>query len=150
MDQKQRMHEIVESFREVKRAYYQLLSKQAEPFGITGIQFMTLKRIQDNPQIGVTELADQMRMGNSTVSGVIDRLVKAGLVIRGRLDNDRRSVALQITDKGLEVYRKTDLEYTKAIANVLETAEKDIDHMLQTHRKIMASLEKVREETYEP
>ncbi|GJM80224.1 MAG: MarR family transcriptional regulator [Paenibacillus sp.] len=150
MDQKQRMHDIVESFREVKRAFYQLLSKQAEPFGITGIQFMTLKRIQNNPQIGVTELADQLRMGNSTVSGVVDRLVKAGLVVRERLDEDRRSVVLQITDKGMEVYRQTDLEYTKAITSVLETAEKDIDHMLQTHHKIIASLEKVREETYEP
>ncbi|MGP0583591.1 MarR family winged helix-turn-helix transcriptional regulator [Paenibacillus timonensis] len=150
MDQKQRMHEIVESFREVKRAFYQLLSKQAEPFGITGIQFMALKRIQNNPQIGVTELADQMRMGNSTVSGVIDRLVKAGLVVRARLDSDRRSVALQITDKGMEVYQLTDLEYTKAITTVLETSGRDIDHMLQTHHKIIESLEKVREETNEP
>lgn len=150
MDQKQRMHEIVESFREVKRAFYQLLSKQAEPFGITGIQFMALKRIQDNPQIGVTELADQMRMGNSTVSGVIDRLVKAGLVVRARLDSDRRSVALQITDKGIEVYQLTDLEYTKAITTVLESSGRDIDHMLQTHHKIIESLEKVREETNEP
>ncbi|MCK8487647.1 MarR family transcriptional regulator [Paenibacillus sp. MBLB2552] len=150
MDQKQRMHEIVESFREVKRAFYQLLSKQAEPFGITGIQFMVLKRIQNNPQIGVTELADQMRMGNSTVSGVIDRLVKAGLVVRARLDSDRRSVALQITDKGMEVYQLTDLEYTKAITTVLETSGRDIDHMLQTHHKIIESLEKVREETNEP
>lgn len=57
---------------------------------------------------------------------------------------------MQITDKGMEVYRQTDLEYTKAITSVLETAEKDIDHMLQTHHKIIASLEKVREETYEP
>ncbi|MBW4840495.1 MAG: MarR family transcriptional regulator [Paenibacillaceae bacterium] len=144
------MHEIVESFREVKRAFYQLLSKQAEPFGITGIQFMVLKRIQNNPQIGVTELADQMRMGNSTVSGVIDRLVKAGLVVRARLDSDRRSVALQITDKGMEIYRLTDFEYTRAISTVLETSKKDIDHMLQTHDKIIQSLEKVREETYEP
>ncbi|MNO13224.1 Organic hydroperoxide resistance transcriptional regulator [compost metagenome] len=150
MDQKQRMHEIVESFREVKRAFYQLLSKQAEPFGITGIQFMVLKRIQNNPQIGVTELADQMRMGNSTVSGVIDRLVKAGLVVRARLDSDRRSVALQITYKGMEVYQLTDLEYTKAITTVLETSGRDIDHMLQTHHKIIESLEKVREETHEP
>lgn len=150
MDQKQRMHEIVESFREVKRAFYQLLSKQAEPFGITGIQFMALKRIQNNPQIGVTELADQMRMGNSTVSGVIDRLVKAGLVVRARLDSDRRSVALQITDKGMEVYQLTDLEYTKSITTVLETSGRDIDHMLQTHHKIIESLEKVREETNEP
>lgn len=148
MDQKQRMHEIVESFREVKRAFYQLLSKQAEPFGITGIQFMALKRIQNNPHIGVTELADQMRMGNSTVSGVIDRLVKAGLVVRERLDSDRRSVVLQITDKGMEIYQQTDLEYTRTISIVLEAAEKDIDHMLQTHHKIIASLEKVREETY--
>ncbi|MCH1639296.1 MarR family transcriptional regulator [Paenibacillus timonensis] len=150
MDQKQRMHDIVESFREVKRAFYHLLSKQAEPFGITGIQFMTLKRIQNNPHIGITELADQMRMGNSTVSGVIDRLVKAGLVVRERLDIDRRSVVLQITDKGMEVYQQTDLEYTKAISIVLASAEKDIDHMLQTHHKIIASLEKAREETYEP
>ncbi|MEG6587736.1 MarR family winged helix-turn-helix transcriptional regulator [Paenibacillus barengoltzii] len=149
MDQKQRMHEIVESFREVKKAFYQLLSKQAEPFGITGIQFMALKRIHQHPHIGVTELAEQMRLGNSTVSGVIDRLVKAGLVERGRVDSDRRNVFLEITDKGMEVYRKTDFEYTRAFSAVLEAAGEDIDQMLQTHRKIIASLEKVREETYE-
>ncbi len=149
MDQKQRMHEIVESFREVKKAFYQLLSKQADKYGITGIQFKALKTIQDNPQIGITELADLMRLGNSTASGVIDRLVKAGLVERKRLESDRRSVSLEVTEQGKEVYRLTDLQYSKAIAAVLENSEEDFEHLLQTHRKIITSLEKVREETNE-
>ncbi|MGG6311301.1 MarR family winged helix-turn-helix transcriptional regulator [Paenibacillus macerans] len=138
----------MESFREVKRAFYRLLSKQAEGFGITGIQFMALKTIEANPQTGVTELADLLRMGNSTVSGIVDRLVKAGLVERKRLDTDRRNVILKITDQGREIYRLIDIRYTKVISIVLE-AEEDIDHLLLTHRKIIASLEKVREETYE-
>lgn len=145
MDQKQRMHEIVESFREVKKAFYQLLSQQADIYGITGIQFMALKAIQNNPQIGVTELADVLRLGNSTVSGVIDRLEKASLVVRKRSDSDRRSVTLEITEKGREIYLQTDQKYSEVIFGVLNTAEEDIDHLLITHRKIIESLEKARE-----
>ncbi|MFD1178046.1 MarR family winged helix-turn-helix transcriptional regulator [Paenibacillus puldeungensis] len=145
MDQKQRMHEIVESFREVKKAFYQLLSQQADIYGITGIQFMALKAIQNNPQIGVTELADVLRLGNSTVSGVIDRLEKANLVVRKRSDSDRRSVTLEITEKGREIYLQTDQKYSEVISGVLNTAEEDIEHLLITHRKIIESLEKARE-----
>ncbi|WP_410769340.1 MarR family winged helix-turn-helix transcriptional regulator [Fontibacillus sp. BL9] len=145
MDQKELIHEIVESFREIKKASYQLLSLQADSIGITGIQYMALKTILRQPGIAMSELAESMRLGNSTVSGVIDRLVKAELVERRRLVSDRRSITLHLTAKGREVEHQTDLKYTESISRVLELPEEEIFQMLETHKKIIDIIIKVRE-----
>lgn len=146
LGQKNNMHDIVESFRAVKKAFYQLLNQQAEQFGITGIQFYALKILFKEPQIGVTDLAEKMRLGNSTVSGVVDRLVKAELVERHRSAADRRSVTLSLTEKGKEVHDQTDVKYTEILSIILKMNEDDISHMLDTHQKIIQSLEKARED----
>lgn len=147
MVQKGNMHEIVQSFRAVKKSFFQLLTEQSEQAGITGIQFYALKILCKEPQIGVTELAERMRLGNSTVSGVVDRLVKAELIERHRSASDRRSVTLSLTEKGKEVHDQTDVKYSGILSNVLETLDADaVTQMLNTHQQIIESLEKAREE----
>ena len=147
--QKSNMHDIVQSFRAVKKSFFQLLTEKSEHAGITGIQFYALKILCNEPLIGVTELAERMRLGNSTVSGVVDRLVKAELVERHRSARDRRSVTLSLTEKGKEVHDQTDVKYTRILSKVLETLDADaVTQMLNTHQDIIESLEKAREENY--
>lgn len=145
--QKGNKHDIVQSFRAVKKSFFQLLTQQSEKAGITGIQFYALKILCKEPQIGVTDLAERMQLGNSTVSGVVDRLVKAELVERHRSVTDRRSVTLSLTEKGKEVYEQTDIKYTGILSNILDTLDADaVTQMLNTHQIIIESLEKAREE----
>ena len=63
------------------------------------------------------ELARHMKMGLSSVTGMVDRLAKQGLAERRRTEKDRRIVFVDITVKGrkalmeiLTQRRKTTLE----------------------------------------
>lgn len=145
MEEKSIIQEVLDSFREIKRGSYQLLSSQADQQGITAIQYMTLRAIIKHPNIGITELAERMKLGNSTVSGIIDRLVKAGMVERTRSETDRRSVILCITEKGREAEFQIKRKYTEAVSGIIDIGEDDLRQMLSTHGRIIEIFDKMRE-----
>ncbi|GGG07129.1 MarR family winged helix-turn-helix transcriptional regulator [Paenibacillus aceti] len=145
MEERSIIQEVLDSFREIKRGSYQLLSSQADQQGITAIQYMTLRAIIKHPNIGITELAERMKLGNSTVSGIIDRLVKAGMVERTRSETDRRSVILCVTEKGREAEFQIEMKYTEAVSGILDIGEDDLRQMLSTHRRIIEIFDKMRE-----
>ena len=53
---------------------------------------------RERPSIGINEVAELCHMGSSSMSAVVERLVKGEYIVRTRSDADRRSVKLQITD----------------------------------------------------
>ena len=48
--------------------------------------------------ITITELSKKCYLDNSTLTGVIDRLEKSGLVLRGEHPDDRRQLLIYLTD----------------------------------------------------
>ncbi|WDH97215.1 MarR family transcriptional regulator [Paenibacillus urinalis] len=88
------MYQIFSSFRQVNQSFHRLFWKQEEEKEITRIQMLVLSILIEHPNIGLAELAELCHMGSSTTSGVVDRLVKAELVERGRCLHDRRSLEL--------------------------------------------------------
>lgn len=144
--EKSNLNDIVESFRCVRKTFFRLLTQQSEKSGITGIQFYAMKIMRREEQIGVTDLAEKMQLGPSTVSGVVDRLVKSELVERHRSLDDRRSVSLILTEKGKEVHDVTNSRYSTILGNILKELDDDaVTQMLKTHQHIIESLEKARE-----
>ena len=68
--------------------------------GMTIPQLAALQVIQRRQPITVGELAKKIHLGQATVTGILGRLEKRGLVNRKRGDRDRRSVAIQLTEDG--------------------------------------------------
>lgn len=68
--------------------------------GLTGSQLWAIKVIAEADSIKPSELARCMYLHPATVVGLIDRLVKKGLVIRTRSEKDRRIVEIALTDEG--------------------------------------------------
>jgi DNA-binding MarR family transcriptional regulator len=58
-----------------------------------------VKRMQTQPEAGIslTELSRRMGLAHSTVSGIVDRLERQGLVARIPRSDDRRSVGIELT-----------------------------------------------------
>ncbi len=76
----------------------------AEEHGLTGPQLAILKaasRLGESSSTGA--LARAVHLSGPTVTGVLDRLAKRGLVERTRNGQDRRSVTITITRRGEEV-----------------------------------------------
>src|SRR3954452_18365657 len=78
------------------------LRREIHSIGVTGGQVSLLNQIQQDPGIGVRELAARERMSPAGMSKYVARLEQAGLVRRTELA-DRRRIGLQLTAEGARV-----------------------------------------------
>ena len=60
--------------------------------------------------VSLSELSERIRAQNSTVTGIIDRMEREGLVKRERSKEDRRVVHIRLTGKGAELARDIPVE----------------------------------------
>jgi len=146
VDNREKLYEIVKSFRQVNQVFHQALLRSAKQFGLTPIQLFVFKVLRDNPNIGLAQLADQIQLGNSTMSGVIDRMVRAGLVIRERSEEDRRSVTLKLTEEAHRVWDRTNEERLQKLEPLSALPENDLAELLRIHSSIAEILLQAREE----
>ncbi|WP_024514216.1 MarR family transcriptional regulator [Bradyrhizobium sp. Tv2a-2] len=75
-------------------------------FDLTPVQYAALATIKANPAIDQITLAGQIAYDRTTITGVVDRLVQKGLVLRQTSSRDRRARELTITDAGRTTLRR--------------------------------------------
>jgi DNA-binding MarR family transcriptional regulator len=68
-------------------------------YDLTPVQYAALTTVGMQPGIDQATLAGLIAYDRTTITGVVDRLVQKGLVVR-QAAKDRRAHALQITDEG--------------------------------------------------
>ena len=137
------LSELMRSFREIKRTYHNIVQKDAEKVGITGVQLVVLRILSENEQINLGELAQRLKITNSSLSGIIDRLVQANLIIRDRSKQDRRALILTLTPEGENVVKVAtgpDSHLYKKINRILEIPEEDLKNLLRIHNEILHKL----------
>ncbi|HVW24958.1 MAG TPA: MarR family transcriptional regulator [Polyangiaceae bacterium] len=72
----------------------------AEQYGLTGSQLLVLKLLEPRGQVSLSALSEEIRAKNSTVTGIVDRMERDGLVVRRRSGEDRRVIHIELTLKG--------------------------------------------------
>lgn len=72
------------------------------PFGLTLQQYFTLVAINGASECTMGMLAGQTHHSLGTMTGIVDRLVRQGLVARRSHATDRRIVLVQLTASGME------------------------------------------------
>ncbi|OAB39497.1 MarR family winged helix-turn-helix transcriptional regulator [Paenibacillus glacialis] len=136
IDSKEQIRELLQSFNQVKYSLFNLLRKNADALGTTFMQYHVLRTLHNHPDIRLSELADLILLGNSTTSGVVDRLVKSGLVIRKRLESDRRSVTLRITDEGDALQDRMERAYMQSLSPLNQLSDKDRQDLLRIQQQV--------------
>ena len=81
--------------------------RMALEIGVTGPQRMVLRVTGLFPGVSAGELAAILRLHPSTMTGVLQRLVSDGLLVRVHDRADRRRAVLRLTPKGARVNRLT-------------------------------------------
>src|SRR4030043_1726097 len=74
-------------------------------YGLSTEQFGVLASIKSRGPLKPSDLASMLERSPNSVSMLVDRMVKAGLVKRTRDRKDRRTVFVSMTDKGKEAVR---------------------------------------------
>jgi MarR family transcriptional regulator, organic hydroperoxide resistance regulator len=91
--------EIVHIIKSITKQFRSKFMKEAIACGFTAPQLMLLHELYNYPNISLKELSDKLYLSKSTVSGIVDRLEKAGYVIREIPEENRRMVKLSLSKK---------------------------------------------------
>ena len=96
-------NQIVAAIRRIMRAVDLHSRRLAEEHGLTGPQLATLQAAANLGESSTGTLARAIHLSGPTVTGILDRLTKRGLVDRTRNGHDRRSVTVRLTSDGEDV-----------------------------------------------
>jgi DNA-binding MarR family transcriptional regulator len=96
------------------------LRREAHAEGITGGQASLLAQIRTNPELGVRDLAGREGVSAPAMTRYLDRMEKAGLVVRTRSADDARRIRLALTPKGVRALRSVRQRRTAWLAKRLQ------------------------------
>jgi DNA-binding MarR family transcriptional regulator len=82
--------------RSMKRA----LDAKLVEHSVTSNQYIVLARLWEEDGISITELGERLYLDNPTLTGIVDRMERDGLLQRRRDGDDRRVVNVYLIDKG--------------------------------------------------
>lgn len=116
------VEEIGETVQHLVRVMQLFERDQIKPHGFTTSQAYVLTQLNQTPELTMNELSDKLNAQTSTMTRIVDNLVRDGYVSRSRDESDRRTVMVSLTDKG---------------AVTADKLEKDIK---EYYRKIVAFL----------
>jgi DNA-binding MarR family transcriptional regulator len=73
------------------------MGQRFNAMNLTGPQGMMMGILSHDGEMKISDLSEKIGLSNSTVSGIIDRLEKQGLVERTRSQEDRRVVYVKVS-----------------------------------------------------
>ena len=83
-----------------QHAVFQEMSAQLSKIDVTPVQYGVMYCLWVKKKNSPKEIAEELRLENSTISGVLERMEKKGLIKRKVSKEDRRFVEIILTDKG--------------------------------------------------
>ncbi len=101
-------------------------------------QFNIMKLLKDATEpLTQNDLSKMLLVDKSNVTGLIDRLEKQNYIRRNKVEGDRRSYHITLTDEGQALITKLDRMYLKKVSQIMsEFVEEDYEHLIRLTRKI--------------
>jgi len=88
------------ALRRILRATEMFGREIKQSVGVTPVQFRVLQIIAETGQATAKTIAQRMRVSQGTVTSLVDKLVRDGMVLREKSMRDRRQTNIHITPKG--------------------------------------------------
>ncbi|MDD7272431.1 MAG: MarR family transcriptional regulator [Prevotella sp.] len=99
-----------------------------KPLGITYTQYLVLLVLWETDEQPINDIGKKLLLGINTVSPLIKRMEKNGLLSRRDSETDKRQQIVCLTEKGKEL-RKKAAKIPSAMANALEAAQLDLNEL---------------------
>ena len=123
-----------------------LAKEQCARHGITATQLNVLKMLQAIGELSLSELSKKMAATNSTVTGIVDRMVTAGLVVREQSADDRRVWKIKLTTQGRAIAKKLDIAPWEILRAALEALpEPELNALIATLAKVAQNVQRIVE-----
>lgn len=132
--------QIVAAVRRIMRAVDLHSRRLSEEFGLTGPQLATMRECQRLGLVTPSALAKAVHLSNATMSGILTRLEKRGLVERARSRDDRRSFHVRLTPAGRAILERSPSLLQDRFRRELEKIEEWEQHMALAMLQRIASM----------
>lgn len=148
-DPRSEVDSIVETIIYLYTESRRLTKGMAREVGLTGPQLTVIKLLESFENLSLSSLSERIRAQNSTVTGIIDRMEREGLVRRERSTTDRRVVHIKLSDKGQKLARQIQVEPMEIFREaLLGLSPGDLKDLLRIMNKLQKYVrEKVADET---
>ena len=130
------------------QALYNEVASRLRGEGLSVPQFDVISTLTEREGMSQRELADRLYVTKGNVSGLIDRLVEAGLVERRSIPEDRRSHALYLTPEGTRLAERGMLIHQKFMEDTLGKLSvadvTELDRILVSWRDVFRAMLEAR------
>jgi len=96
---------VMIALRKIIQAIDMNSKKLVKRVGLTGPQLVILQEISSQGEVTAGEIARAVSLSQATVTGILDRMEKRGLIARQRSDRDKRRIMVSITATGEQVLK---------------------------------------------
>ena len=96
--------------------------------GLTFTRYIALKVLSDRGPLSVKALGEQLYLDSGTLTPLLKKLEKSGMLIRQRSDSDERRLEVSLTEKGRELFFRA--ENMISIDLFRQRCDPDLKHIL--------------------
>lgn len=130
------------NLRMAQEAAFQAFSRRSQEIGESPGRFATLTIIARNPGISQTELSHANGRDKSSLTPVVEDLVRRGLVERKRMRQDRRTYRLNLTPAGkktLKMLTRCARRHERVMDGII--GQRDRKRFIQILKRLAAEIE---------
>lgn len=142
MAEKEQLFQVTTMFRTLMKSITQEWNKRGNDYNLTFPQFKVLYLLDKTGTQSVSQLAETLTITPAAITGITDKLIVEGFVIRERSEADRRVVFITLTESGKKVIEKvkeSQKETIDMIFNLL--SEEDIQHLRRIFGLMLSNIE---------
>ena len=100
------------------------------PYGLTGAQFVILRRIAEGVATTAADLCRVLDYDTGSMTRMLDRLEEKCVILRVRSSDDRRVINIQLTEQGAQQYPKLKEEVSRVFNQRLSClSERELEQL---------------------
>lgn len=123
-----------------QHSVFQKMTSDLAQFDVTPVQYGVLYCLWELQKNNPKEIAEELKLENSTISGVLERMEKKELIVRNISKEDRRFVQIELTDKGRSLREDVLDTVDKVNQDVMGVLAPEEQEILKKNLRIIAGL----------
>lgn len=117
------------------------MTEKLSVFDITPVQYAVLYCLWESDKRSPKEIAERLKLENSTISGILERMEKKDLIKRSISKEDRRFIQVVLTKKGASL-KEDVLTTVEQVNNEVLAIFSDVEsETLKRHLRTLAGIE---------
>ena len=138
MNIKEFASKVIELSPQIIRGFKQYENNYLTRGEITLPQFLALGHLERNGKSKMNDLAKHFKISPSAITGLIDRLLVQGLVVRKADFHDRRIIWIELTAKGRGIIKSINKQKTETLIKVFgKISPEDREHYLSILEQVV-------------